>query len=535
MKKLAIIIMAVLCLQFGYSQSLKPKLLKSEITEAKVYPQGAQVIRQAQVRLSAGESRYLFTGLPSSLDANSIQVKGIGDFLLIGVNHSLNYLSKSERSEKIDSLQSLLNKNQSALNSSIALSEILAEELSLLNANKDLGGQNGTDINALKTAMVYYRSELTRIKNSQITEKEHQESLRLKINDIQRQLNVLNNQRDQPSSDVEIIVRASRITDVKLSLSYFTYNAGWTPSYDVRINSVAEPIALTYKASVYQNTGEDWNQVKLIFSSARPNQGGTAPTLQPWYLRPITPQPLTKMYSQSYDREAPAAARSMMAEPAMEEEVMQEMVMVSEVKENQTSVDFVIPMPYTVKSTGNRTSVDLNQYDIPAIYEYFAVPKLDKDAFLMARVFDWDQYSLLPGQMNLYFEDGYVGKSMLDPGSQDTLNLSLGRDKGIVIERKKVDEFSKKKTIGMNKVESRGYDIEVRNTKKQDIQITIFDQLPVSANSEIEVRTLKVGDADFSSQTGELKWKMKLSGQSSNKLSFQYEVRYPKKLRLTLD
>ncbi len=517
------------------AQSTTTKTAKSEIAEVKVYPRGAQIVRKAQLRLPAGESKWLFQGLPSSIDGNSVQIKGTGDFTLMGVNYSLNYLSKSPRSVSLDSLQSLLKKAQYDLNTSLAQSEILVEELSLLNANKDLGGPNGTDINSLKIAMQYYRTELVRIKNSQLTEKDKQDAFRIQINDLQRQLNVINNQRDQPSGEVEITVRAPRTVDVRLSLSYFTYNAGWTPSYDVRVVSVKESIKLVYKASVYQSTGENWDQVKLSFSSATPTQGGTAPSIQPWYLRPIEPEPISRVrsYAKS-EAQAPMAARAMADD--IDEMMEEEKIMVSEVRQNQTSVDFIVPVPYSVKSNGKSTLIDLNEYEVPAIFEYFAVPKLDKDAFLLARVYDWDQYSLLPGPMNLYFEEGYVGKSMLNPGvSDDTLNLSLGRDKSIVIERTKVADFSKRKAIGMNVVESRGYEIEIRNTKKQDIQITFYDQLPISGSSEIEVRTLKVGDADFNAATGVLKWNEKIPTQSSQKWSFQFEVRYPKKLKIQLD
>ena len=149
--------------------------------------------------------------------------------------------------------------------------------------------------------------------------------------------------------------------------------------------------------------------------------------------------------------------------------------------QNQTSVEFEIDEPYTVPSSGEKQSVHINTLAVEALYEYYAVPKIDKDAFLIARLLNWDQYNLLEGEANLYLENSYVGRTILDARSlSDTLDLSLGRDKSIVIARNKVDTYSKRKVIGGNKIESRGFEIVVRNNKSQNINFLayFFDVFP---------------------------------------------------------
>lgn len=204
--------------------------------------------------------------------------------------------------------------------------------------------------------------------------------------------------------------------------------------------------------------------------------------------------------------------------------------------ENQTTVEFEVDEPYSIKSNGEKLSVDLNSYEIETIYEYYAVPKLDKDAFLIARIINWDQYNLLEGEANLYFEDAYVGRSILNARSlDDTLNISLGRDKSIVIGREKVDDFTKRKTFGGNKIESRGYRIIARNKKSQNIKLTLFDQIPVAAISEISVSPIELSNGKINEKTGEITWELELQSQQQKELNLSYEVKYPKNEKVILE
>jgi hypothetical protein len=204
--------------------------------------------------------------------------------------------------------------------------------------------------------------------------------------------------------------------------------------------------------------------------------------------------------------------------------------------ENQTTVEIEVSEPYSIKTNGERTLVDLKGYEIPAVYRYTAIPKLDKDAFLIAEIAEWNQYSLLEGESNLYFEEGFVGRSILNAAAlQDTLQISMGRDRSIVVQREKVDQFSKKRTIGANITESRGYEITLKNNKSQPVTLVIKDQIPVSINSNIVVTPGELSRGNLDSQTGIVTWEITLAPGAQQKLSLQYEVKYPKSERIILD
>ena len=204
--------------------------------------------------------------------------------------------------------------------------------------------------------------------------------------------------------------------------------------------------------------------------------------------------------------------------------------------ENQTTVEIQVAEPYSIKTNGERTLVDLKTYEIPATYRYIAIPKLDKDAFLLAEMADWSQYSLLEGESNLYFEDGFVGRSILNPAAlQDTLQISMGRYRSIVMQREKVDQFSKKRSIGANITESRGFEITLKNNKSQAVTLQVKDQIPVSVNSSIEVTTGELSGGVVDPVTGIVTWEITLAPGGQQKLSLRYEVKYPKSERVILD
>ena len=141
----------------------------------------------------------------------------------------------------------------------------------------------------------------------------------------------------------------------------------------------------------------------------------------------------------------------------------------------------------------------------------------------------WEEFSLLPGEANVFFEGTFVGKSYLDPGSiKDTLSISLGRDKRIVVKRDKLKDFSSRKLIGTNQRETYAYEISVRNTKNEPVKIKVEDQVPVSQNSQIEVTVVDVGAASYNKDTGKLTWEMSLQPNETKKVVYKFDVKFPK-------
>ena len=199
------------------------------------------------------------------------------------------------------------------------------------------------------------------------------------------------------------------------------------------------------------------------------------------------------------------------------------------VNDNELNVTFDIDLPYDVPGNGKEQAVTLKEFSVNTLYKYYAVPKLDKDAYLLGEVADWEKLNLLPGEANIIFEGTYTGKSYIDPNStQDTLNLTLGKDKRIVVKKEKLKDYSSIKFLGSNKKQVFTYEITVKNNKKESTLMLLKDQYPLSTNKDIEVELLESSDAANNTELGVLTWKLQLKAGETKKVRVSYSVKYPK-------
>jgi uncharacterized protein (TIGR02231 family) len=213
------------------------------------------------------------------------------------------------------------------------------------------------------------------------------------------------------------------------------------------------------------------------------------------------------------------------AAKAMEAEEAVTAASFTEISEGQTNLEFIIKIPYDIPSDNKQYSINIQDNTLPATFEYYCVPKLDREAFLVAHITGWENYNLLPGEINLFFEGTYVGKSYLNVrNTNDTLDLSLGRDKGIIVTRVKMKDFTEQKTIGSNKRETRAWEITLRNNKKQSLDLHLEDQLPVSMNNDILVEPIEYSGGRYIQETGAITWKFRMEPSAEKKIRISYAV-----------
>ncbi|MBC7522876.1 MAG: mucoidy inhibitor MuiA family protein, partial [Flavobacterium sp.] len=199
------------------------------------------------------------------------------------------------------------------------------------------------------------------------------------------------------------------------------------------------------------------------------------------------------------------------------------------INENQLNVSFDIDIPYDILSNGKIHSVALKEIKLPANYKYFAAPKADKDAFLIAEINDYSKFNLLSGEANIIFENMYVGKTYINPNqTTDTLSLSMGRDKKISVKREKIVDKSGTKFLSSYKEQTFTYDISIRNNKKEAIQMMLKDQYPLSSDKEISIELLDDGKAKVNTETGILSWNLNIAPNETKKIRISYKVKYPK-------
>jgi uncharacterized protein (TIGR02231 family) len=512
------------------------KPVDSKITNVTVFLSKAQVSREVKTRLEAGKTTLVLSGLTASMDTESIQAAGKGNFVILGISHRQNFLNELNVPKALKVLKDSLEYYQKQKTLSQSQRDILNKEEAMLLANQRIGGNNqNITVAELKNMADFYRTRLGDIVNARMKEDEKTSKINARVVKINQQINEQNELYSGNTGEILINVSAEAATQADFQVNYVVQNAGWTPMYDLRAVNTKSPITIGYKANVYQGTGEEWKNVKLKLSTANPNQGGLKPELYTWYLDFY--QPIARYAPQG----RAAGVRAMELKKAEEEReeaadlAMKAIEPAASVADYTSTIqttlntEFDISLPYTVSSSSKPTVVDIRNYEMNSIYEYAVAPKLDTEAFLLARGLGWEEFNLLPGEANIFFEGTFVGKSFIDPNNiKDTLSVSLGRDKRIVVKREKQKDLTTRKVIGASQRESYSWEISVRNTKAEAVKVVVEDQLPVSQNSQIEIMAGDLGGARYDATTGKLTWVLNLQPNETKKMTYKYEVKYPK-------
>ncbi|HEX5169871.1 MAG TPA: DUF4139 domain-containing protein [Cyclobacteriaceae bacterium] len=507
------------------------KEIDSKIKQVSIFLDRAQITREIKTRIEAGKTNLVLTGLTTHLDHESIQVNGKGSIIILGISHRQNFLDEAQRPKKLQSLIDSLNRYSTQLTVEQNQKDILTKEEQLILSNQKIGGtQQNLTVAELKAMADFYRTRLSEIGLAKIKSDEKLKQLNERITRLNKQIAEQRGFYARNTTEIVISLSAETQTNAELEVNYIVADAGWYPVYDLRAVDTRHPIKLGYKANVFQNTGEDWNNVSLTLSTANPSLGGLKPELSTWYLDLYQPALVrTPKYRDARKSEAGLAVND--ATSLDEDRVAEAESVAQYVSTIQTTLNtaFNISLPYNVPSGNKPTLVEVHNYEMKADYNYAVTPKLDQDAFLLAKATGWEEFNLLPGEANVFFEGTFVGKTFIDPNNiRDTLSVSLGRDKRIVVKREKLKDFTTRKTIGANLRDSYAYEISVRNTKGEPIKITLEDQIPVSQNSQIEISLTDAGSAQFSQPTGKLVWEFSLQPNETKKVQYKFEVRYPK-------
>lgn len=603
-----------------------------------VFANGAQVVRSKSVQLVPGEQVVTFTGMSPYMDRKSMQLKARGRLTVLGVSHRTVHPDSVAQVKRLHEAEEAVKGVQRKIQQAKDEKEVLASQLELVKTNCSVAGRTvATPLANIKELNNYYSQELLSLKKR--TQDIDDQLLKLtdELTKKQEVLDSISRIKLTAATEVDVKVDAQQAGRADFDITYYVKNAGWFPSYDVRSEGTGQPLMLSYKANIFQNTKEEWKNVPVLLSSANPNRSNVAPQLKTYWLdyglsaptynldadgntvsgrvvdasdgspiigaavmvkgtrlgtvsdvdgnfsitlpqgsrqltfsfvgynsqtRTATPgsslivsmkqdqAALDEVVVTGYaaKKKSNGRARAVAAAPMaeMEERMVMREVPMAEMDESdvvaveqqqaQFGYEFEIKQPLTLPGGGKTTTTEIARYQLPATYEYRAIPKIDKEAFLVADATEWQKLNLMEGEANVYFDNSFVGKSIVDPAvSTDTLHFSLGRDQSINVQRTKVNETSTRRFFGSNQEQTMTWRITVRNKRKQAVSITVFDQTPVSRNNDITVTVEELSGGQRDNQTGVVSWPLQLQAGQQQELVLQYKVKYPKSRRLTIE
>lgn len=530
------------------------KNINSVIKDVTLFTSGAQVNRVANVNLQAGTTELIFEGISPNINSGSIQSSGRGNFIILDTRYNIKYQEPSDEPESNvpESLQRRINLTQDTLNDvNYELEaikdrkDVFAKQKEMINNNPLMkGGGKSDSLPVLKDVIEFYNQKMTSINAELQKIKKEEARVLLKRTNIQNRLNALLEYKNRiissktnsnnPVHQIIVTVSAKEPANGSLSLSYMVSNCGWSPLYDIRVNNTEEPVELTMKANVYQNTGEEWKNVNLRLSTHSFGKGNIKPVLYPWYLSYYMPVSVyTSNLSMPRSEGAPKAKQGNVSYDA-EISASQTITDFSTSKQNITGQEYSIEIPYSLPSDGKNYLLVVKNERIKSQYKYFSVPKIDKDVFLVARLTGWEDLNLLEAKSNIYFEGTYIGETFINPSVlADTLEISLGRDKNIIVQRKKLKDKEKEQIVGNTIIKTVTMEISIRNNKNSSVELTVEDQIPVTNEKDIKITF--IGDnfsGIYNENTGMLKWNINLKPKENRVLTFSYSIKYDKDKRL---
>ncbi|BAP29883.1 putative outer membrane protein [Chryseobacterium sp. StRB126] len=518
----------LLLLFSGLFFSQKPIFVKAKVVAVNIYRTSAELQNTVNVALPSGTSEVVITNISDEIEDRSIQINTN--------NKNISILSVQYKDRYQSAYLENNNPNGKRIKDSIAILENLTAKidierktnektLELLDKNQALlVGSNTSSVAQLMQLTEYYKTKRNELSIAQLDINKKYTETGLKLEKLKNSLKA-NTEVEETLSDGVLILKIISTTagNAKMDIGYLAESVSWEPFYEVKGTKLTEPLEVTFKAKVNQDTGLDWRGVKLSLINARSSRNNNAPVMNPWFLN-------------SYKNEE-ISNRAYSKKDTVKEKRIEEVVMVGygfKINENQLNTSFDVDIPYDILSNNQDHFINLKQIKIPAEYKYYTVPKYNKTAYLVAEIKDFNKYELITGSANVIFENMYVGETRINPNlTDDKMSITLGDDKKISIRKEVVNDKASEKFFSSYQEKTFTYDLVIRNNKKETINIEVKDQIPLSKDESVKIELLQSDNAEFDKEKGFLTWNVKISPSETKKIRVSYKVRFPKDFSIT--
>jgi chaperonin cofactor prefoldin len=552
---------------------------EQKISAVTVYPDRALVTRTGTVKLDASVQSIVFDNLPLNLEEDSVRAKAQGKLKILGVEVRRDY-----KEVAVSTATRQLQDDVTKLDDQI---EALTDEQNNLQRRTDFldqirnkvtsqasSGEGREQVSTVPTMQGFFQLYSTERSKITLRWREIDHSVR-DLNKLRadkaNQLSLLQQPAAPNTRSAVVTVEAAESGPVDLQVSYLIPGAGWQPQYDAYADPDTQKVELTYYGVVRQTTGENWDDVALTLSSARPGTAARLPELAAWTIdfagigngvmmlggsgatlkdasraltianngltvnagaQVIAGQVTAGNTSVNISGGTLVGTSSLVmsgsgAPPAPADADLQ----VAEIRSLGPAATFVVPAKASIPSDNQPHRSAISVQTLKGEWTYVATPKLVPSAFLKTRVTNTSGGPLLGGDINAFLGNNFIGKSYIGlVAANATFDLFLGTDENIKVTR---TEGVKKEEIGgiLSKMRlyKRSFTIELQNFKSTDASFKLRDQLPVSKNGKIEVKVTRAEPAITSrdEETGEVTWEFKLKPNAKQKLTVDYEVDAP--------
>ncbi len=521
----------VLLVTFAQNTFAQQKKVESKIDAVVLFKNYANISALASTNLTEGVQEVYITKMANNLMESTLQIATDGDITVLATKVNKVFAKNNTPSNILKSLNDSVILLQNKIKWITYQDNTLNEERALLKENYFAGSSNlPTTPEKTKAMADFFRNRTAEINKINFENDLNKTNLNRQIDELELKKQALNLTETKYTYELQLTIQSSKNQNVSLFFDYLVNNAGWNNFYEWKGISQKDPIQVINKATVFQNSGLDWVNIKLSLSNANPFQNNQKPVLNPHYL-----------VENNYYENIPKRAEVMVQDSDLDEKVVigygskskkSTAPLPTQKTNNELEQLFVIEKPYTILNGGSPQMLVIETQTIPTIFKNEIYPKYNDKSFLMAQIIDWNQYKLEPAEISTFWAGRKLGQTYLALNeTSDTLSVPMGQDKSIFSKREIVLAAKEKKVVSGNVKEKITYKITLKNTKTEAVEIIVKDQIPLASSEKMEILDKNIGAAILEKETGFLTWNLKLNPNETKVLTFWYEIKYPKNNR----
>lgn len=558
MKKLFFILVFIIATPlFVCAQDI---IADSKISQVTVYSQGALVNRVASFKISVGTQKIIFPDILPQIDENSLRVSGEGsaEVKILGASFKKEFLQESPV-EKVQQLQNEIQQISDDINRLNNVKLVLQDKKAFLDSVRLFSrGQLPKDLvtkmppaaeleNTLKFLDLKLRENFKEIVDTELAVREASK----KLDVLNRELSNLAAFDRKQKISIVVDLEVVKSGDLNLKVAYRVAGANWYPLYDARADFTNSIVELISFGMVKQSSGDAWDNVEMLLSTARVNVSGNMPEVESWFIRPYEHKPMyaeasEDNYSLGSGDSGVMRKRSAMPQAGIRldsEKTINTQAVYNYAQSESKGVSLVYKLPSlaTLKSDGSEYKLPVSSQSLKGNFEYSAYPRLSPYAYLVSKVINAKDQQLLGGRVNIFLEGDFVGQgSIRTTGPNEEFDLYLGVDENVKIKReqleKKVDDVFIANIPSPNRKVTYKFKMTVENYKNKKIKVNLFEAMPISENEKIKVNIVNVSllpkDKDWKNKKGIWRWEIELEPKAKQEIFYNYSVECPRDMTI---
>src|SRR5262245_36045337 len=259
---------------------------KGRLDEVTVYRGQALVTRLVEIPGPAGLREVVVTELPEHVQPASIYAESADGVEVRSVLYRIRPVEQDVR-EEVRKLDEQILAVRDQIQTTNEKSQVLANQITFLSKLEQFTAPTASveltkgvlNAETLKALTSYLFEQRERIAGEQLKLSFELRSQNDKLNTLNRQREVLTGGSAKTIREAVVFVNLKEANG-KMRVRYLVDSANWTPSYNARTDSKHQQVTVEYNASIEQMSGEDWDNVTMVLSTATPSLVAKAPVLE---------------------------------------------------------------------------------------------------------------------------------------------------------------------------------------------------------------------------------------------------------------